>query len=241
MEDKKNFLVLVCVSILIASVIVGFSVIYGSKIVATAIKNKEIAVSQAKLNDPRLPMPQAKNLEPGSKRVPGVTAGQHAVKGNKNAKVLMVEFSDFQCPFSRRFYQSAFPRIEKDYIETGKVKFAYRNFPLGFHPKAKPAAIACECAGEQGKYWQMFDKISLAESLEIASLKQYAREIGLNTANFNACLDGEKTKHLVEMDMADGVKLGVQGTPAFFINGRLIEGALPFESFKKIIDEELGK
>ena len=244
MEKQGKFLLLVCSVILAASFIIGFSVIHGSKIIATVIKDKGSNLPQARLNEPKwpnIPMPQAKDLEPGSKVVSGVTAGHNEVMGNKNAKVLMVEFSDFQCPFSKRFYQGVFPQIEKEYIKNGKVKFAYRNFPLMFHPLARPAAMACECAGEQGKYWQMFDKLSKGDSLEKDYLKKYAKEVGLNMGSFEACLESGKTKIRIDSDMSDAQKLGVQGTPAFFINGRLVEGALPFEAFKKIIDEELKK
>lgn len=244
MEKNRFLLLLICVSVLIASGIVGYSVIYSSKIIAATIRDKQMTSPQPRLNEPRwpnIPMPQAKDLEPGSKVVPGVTAGHNEVMGNKNAKVLMVEFSDFQCPFSKRFYQGVFPQIEKEYIKNGKVKFAYRNFPLAFHSQARPAAIACECAGEQDKYWQMFDKLSKGDSLETADLKKYAKEIGLDMGSFEACLTGEKTKTLIDSDMSDAQKLGVQGTPAFFINGRLVEGSMPFETFKKIIDEELSK
>lgn len=239
MEKQKLLIALVCVSILIASGIIGFCVVSGSKIIANAIKEKGIAGLSDFRNRPRPDLAAAKMPEPGTRKVKGVTAGRSAIKGDSKAKVLIVEFSDFQCPFSRRFFQGVLPRIEKEYISTGKVKFAYRYFPLGFHPLAVPAAMACECAKEQGKFWQMFDKISNSDSLENESLNKFAADIGLNTDGFNKCLDSQKTKAIVDADMKEGLGYGVKGTPAFFVNGRFIEGALPFEAFKKIIDEEL--
>jgi protein-disulfide isomerase len=121
-----------------------------------------------------------------------------------------------------------------------RVKLVYREYPLPNHQNARPASEAGLCANEQGKFWPMHDKMfANQQRLGGSDLKQYASEIGLDTAKFNACMDSHKFAQLIDADIAAGNEAGVNGTPAFFINGRMISGAQPFEAFKKIIDEEL--
>jgi len=237
---------LVSVAVMAAGMIIGVSLISGAKIVATAIyeKNfpgleKAISDSSFKMRPPSLP--PVKTLQPGEKKVEGVGPGTNAVKGDKKAKVLLVEFSDFQCPFSKRFYKDIFPQIEKNYIETGKVQFAYRDYPLSFHPFAIPAAIAARCAGKQNKYWGMFNKLTEAASLDDKSLNQCARDIKLDLVQLDACLSDKTIKEDIGKDFKEANRFGVSGTPAFFINGRFIEGMSSYEVFQKIIDEELAK
>lgn len=165
-----------------------------------------------------------------------------AVLGDDDADVTIVEFSDYECPFCARFYSQTLSEIKKNYIDTGKVKLIYRDFPLGFHQQAQKAAEAAECAGEQDKYYEMHDLL-FTEGVQggVASFKQYASQIGLNTAKFNDCLDSGKMVSEIRKDLADGSAAGVQGTPAFFINGVEISGAQPFQVFQQIIDAELAK
>lgn len=178
-----------------------------------------------------------------------VSEDNDAVLGNKNAKVTIIEFSDYQCPFCRTFWKDSFAQLKKDYIDTGKVKFIYRDYPLGFHPMAQPSAEAAECAGEQGKYWQYHDKLFGEQDKKgqgtvtytANDLKSWASQIGLDSAKFNNCFDTGKYKEEVTKDMADGTTAGVSGTPSFFINGRSLVGAQPYASFKAIIEEELKK
>ncbi len=166
-------------------------------------------------------------------------------KGDKNAPVTIVEFSDFECPFCARFYSETLPKIQKEYIDTGKVKLVYMHYPLSFHAKAKPLANAAECANDQGKFWEMHDKIfenNTSGALSAATddtYKQWAAELGLNTTNFNTCYDNKTFESEIDKEFTLGGELGVSGTPAFYINGRQLIGAMPFESFKAIIDEEL--
>jgi protein-disulfide isomerase len=176
-----------------------------------------------------------------SERVPGVTPGASEVKGAASAPVLIVEFSDFECPFSKRFYRETFPQIEKEYISTGKVKFAYRDFPLPFHKQAMPAALASRCAVKLGKFWDIFDKFSMSEQLDEDTISISAKEVGFNKDNFNNCFNDPAIQEQVKKDIDEATKLGVRSTPSFFINGRKMEGAYPFEAFKKVIDEELKK
>jgi protein-disulfide isomerase len=118
----------------------------------------------------------------------------------------------------------------------------YRHYPLPTHPNARPAAEASACAAEQGKFWPYHDVLFANPSkLGVADLKQHAADLGLDAAKFNACVDGHKYKAQIDTDMKDGEEVGVNGTPAFFINGRFLSGAQPFEAFKRIIDEELER
>ncbi len=165
-----------------------------------------------------------------------------AVKGDKNAPVTIIEWSDFECPFCERFYSQSFKKIDEQYIKTGKVKFVYRDYPLGFHPNAQKAAEAAECAGEQGKFYEMHDLLfEKGVSGGIASFKQYAADLKLDTNKFNDCLDSGKMAQEVSKDTQDGNAVGVSGTPGFVINGQSVSGAQPFEVFKQIIDGELAK
>lgn len=163
-------------------------------------------------------------------------------KGDDNAPVVIVEFSDFECPFCTRFYSETLALIEETYINTGKVKFVYRDFPLSFHPNAQKAAEAAECAGEQDKYYEMHDKL-FEEGVNggVNSFKQFASDIGLDTNKFNECLDSGEMASEVQKDMQDGSAVGIRGTPGFIINGQLVSGAQPFSNFKQVIDAELAK
>jgi protein-disulfide isomerase len=164
-----------------------------------------------------------------------------SIKGDKDAPVTIVEFSDYECPFCERFYSQTYNLIESEYIDTGKVKLIFRDFPLSFHANAQKAAEAAECAGEQGKYYEMHDKLfEEGVSNGIDSFKQYAKEIGLNEDEFNTCLDTGAMASEVKEDMSDGQKAGVQGTPAFFINGELVSGAQPFSVFQEKIEAALN-
>jgi len=170
-----------------------------------------------------------------------------AVLGNKDAKVTIVEFSDFQCPFCRSFFEGAYPDIKKNYIDTGKARLVFRHYPLPFHDAARPSALAAECAKEQGKFWQMHDKMFTEQAKKgtgtvafgVAELKTWAAQIGVNAGQFNSCLDSEKYASKIDASIEDGSKYGVNGTPSFFINGKLLVGAQPFAQFKALIDAEL--
>jgi len=164
-----------------------------------------------------------------------------AVKGDPNAPVTIIEWSDFECPFCGRFYSQTFGQIDEQYIKTGKVKFVYRDFPLSFHPQAQKSAEAAECAGEQEKFWEMHDLLfekGLAGG--VTAFKSYAQQIGLDTAKFNTCLDSGAMAAEVKKDMADGAAAGVTGTPGFLVNGKLVSGAQPFSVFQQIIEAELN-
>jgi protein-disulfide isomerase len=171
-------------------------------------------------------------------------------KGSADAPVTVVEFSDFECPFCEKFYTETFPSIKSEYIDTGKVKFVYKHFPLGFHQNAQKAAEATECAGELGgndAFYAMHDAIfeGGTRTLSVDKYKEYASEIGLDTSSFDTCLDSGKYGQAVQDDLKVGSSKGVRGTPAFFIGNDedgyvLLSGAQPFAAFQQVIEKELA-
>ena len=167
-----------------------------------------------------------------------VVEAKGPARGPSTAPVTMVEFSDFQCPFCGKAHDTV-EQVMQTYA--GKVKLVFRHYPLEFHKNAEKAAEASMCANEQGKFWEYHDVLfKNQQTLEVPQLKDHAKDVGLDTASFSACLDSGKYKKAVDDDMAAGQKVGVTGTPAFFINGVMINGAQPFDEFKKVIDQELG-
>ena len=165
-------------------------------------------------------------------------------RGSDKAPVTLIEFSDFQCSFCRKFWQTTLPQIEKKYISTGKVKFVYRHFAILGKP-SMAAAQAAECAGEQRKFWEYHDKLFASAASPLAftngRLKGYAKELGLKSQDFNQCLDSGKHLKKVEGETATGGFLGARGTPAFFLNGKLLVGAQPFQVFEAAIEKDLKK
>ncbi|MBT5023328.1 thioredoxin domain-containing protein [Candidatus Woesearchaeota archaeon] len=165
-----------------------------------------------------------------------------AIKGDLDAPVTIVEFSEFECPFCAKFYSDTYLKIKSEYIDTGKVRIVFRDFPLGFHANAQKAAEAAECAGDQDMYYDMHDMLFEDGVVGgVTTFKKYAKELGLDTEEFDECLDSDKHAQEVQDDMAAGSSFGVSGTPAFFINGQKIVGAQPFSAFEAIIEEELAK
>lgn len=174
-----------------------------------------------------------------------VSIDDDPMEGDKKAPVTIVEFSDFECPFCGRFVQGTYPQIVSEYIDKGKVRLVFRDFPLGFHQFAKTAALAANCAREQGgdeMYFKYHDKVfGNQQELSVENLKEWAKDLGVDASKFNSCLDSKKYEAEVDNDYNQGQTYGVSGTPAFFINGRLLSGAQPFSAFKTLIDEELAK
>jgi len=175
--------------------------------------------------------------EPATPKVEVAATGPS--KGPDNAPVTIVAFSDFECPFCSRV-NPTIDEVMKTY--DGKVKLVFRDYPLPFHAHAPKAAEAGHCAEEQGKFWEMHDVLfANQKALEPADLKKHAGSIaGMDQAKFDACLDTGKYADAVKKNMEAGEEAGVQGTPAFFVNGTLLSGALPVEEFKKVIDQELA-
>ena len=182
-----------------------------------------------------------------------VSVDDDPVIGNKDAKVTVIEFSDFQCPFCRRYFTQTFAQIKQNYIDTNKIRYVYRDYPLPFHPAALPYAEAAGCANEQGKFWEFHDLIyseqnkqgaGTVEYLGADAVKKIAADLGLDTARFNSCFDSEKYKDEVNKDLAAGSTAGVSGTPTFYIGSDkkgyvLLVGAQPYAAFQAAIDAEL--
>jgi protein-disulfide isomerase len=176
---------------------------------------------------------------PAPAAVQNIEVGKAPVKGDKNAPVTIVAYSDFQCPFCSRVLPTL-KELEQAYGK--KIRVAFKNQPLPFHENARPAAAAALAAHEQGKFWEMHDKLfANQQALDRASLLRYAKELGLNEAKFTAALDSQKLKDQIDADQAEAGRVGANGTPTFFINGRQLVGAQPTAEFKKLIDEELAK
>ena len=176
---------------------------------------------------------------PAEPPVQQIALGKAPVKGPANAPVTIVAWSDFECPFCSRVVPTL-KALEEEY--KGKIKIAFKHQPLPFHPNAKPAAAASMAAHEQGKFWEYHDKLfENQRALDRASLEKYAQDLKLDMAKFKAALDSGKYNEMIEADSAEGSRVGANGTPTFFINGRTLVGAQPLEAFKRVIDEELKK
>lgn len=178
----------------------------------------------------------------------GVSPEGHYYLGHEHAKVLIEEYSDFQCLYCSLHARETFPKIKSEYIDKGLVRYQFINMPLrSIHPAAQKAAEAALCAGKQGKFWEMHDLLFERQrewATQISPLKtfeKYASEIGLNVEKFNKCVREGETALQVQNDLAEAAKRGVTATPTFFINGRKLEGAYPYEVFKALIEEELRK
>jgi protein-disulfide isomerase len=191
-------------------------------------------VRDAYLNTLKAKTPVRVMLDPPRSTVRAATS---PAKGPTDAPIELIEFADFQCPFCL----AASPTVKRVLDTYGnRIRFVYRNFPLQNHPDARPAAEAAQCANEQGQFWAYHDRLfAVPGKLSDADLKQTAVDLGLDPARFNTCVDQHQYKSVVEADAQAGADAGVSGTPAFFINGRLLSGAQPYDAFKRVIDEEL--
>ena len=220
--DKDTFWRYVKIIVVIAVLVLGYNYYMDNKGASDVV------------NEP------AGNVPPEVAKVE-VSIDDDAIKGDKNAPVTIVEFSDYECPFCVRFYSQTLNQIDEQYIKTGKVRLVYRDYPLSIHANAPKAGEAAECAGEQDKYYEMHDLLfENGVSGGVDSYKTFAGQIGLDQAKFDECLDSGAMASEVQKDFADGSAYGVQGTPAFFVNGKLISGAQPFPVFQQAIEAELA-
>lgn len=171
------------------------------------------------------------------------------ILGRPDAPVTLVEFSDYQCPFCQKFFATTLPALKLEYIDTGKLRYVFRDFPLEMHAQARKAAEAAYCAGEQGKYWDMHDVLFQNQrALAPPQLAEHARGVGVDGAEFDECLSSGRHAARVERGLADGAAVGVQGTPTFVVGktkagdvmeGTPIRGAQPLETFRRIIEQML--
>ncbi|OGD73628.1 hypothetical protein A3K29_05930 [Candidatus Collierbacteria bacterium RIFOXYB2_FULL_46_14] len=222
----------------------------------TEVKYLKNGVGQPVLGAGSRNTPPAQQAPEDSGAPVKVSVDDDPILGDKKAKVTLIEFSDYECPFCKKYFTDTYPQIKKDYIDTGKVKMVFRDLPLGFHQNAPKEAEAAECARKQGgdtAYFKYHDQIftkttSNGTGLALDQLPVIAKELGLNVSKFQQCLDSGEFKTEVDKDLADAAKVGASGTPTFFIgkstsNGEIdgikIVGAQPYSVFKAIIDELL--
>jgi protein-disulfide isomerase len=226
---------------IIVAVIIGLSIWFSAKEIRLGL---EKSASQRVAQVVNAPIPSQRQLQP-SQPPPQPTGDSSKLnivgspyEGKKNAPVTIIECSDFQCPFCARFVNDTLSQLRKNEIKDGKVKLVFKNFPLPFHQYAEKAAEAAQCANKQGKFWQMHDLLfNSGGRLDIGSLKSYAKQIGLNSDKFDKCLESGETAGIVQADRSQCASAGVQGTPTFFINGKMLVGAQPYEQFKSFIGE----
>lgn len=248
----KNMIKGVVVAIAIAAFFGGYAVgtlDQGDRLTAESLEEMLTEIARNNAN----PQP-AQAPQPSAPKIVKVSLDDDPVKGNPDAEVIIVEFSDFQCPFCLRFYDQTLPLIQKNYIDTGKIKFVYRDFPIdNLHPNARPAHIAAECADEQGKFWDyhdiLFERVDEWQRLPMTNLGDkfvaYADELELEQSSFISCLESPTIAQEVQTDYLDGGRYGVTGTPAFFVGTEkdgfiLISGAQPYSSFQTSIDSLLN-
>ncbi len=192
-----------------------------------------------------MPAPAAPPPGPAADERVTVPSPTGPVLGKPDAPVTIIEYTDLECPFCHQFHMNAFADIKKSYIDTGKVRFISRDFPLGFHPHAKSAAVASRCAGEQGKFWELRNLLAAnADKLAPEAVTSYAREVKLDLEAFQDCLAGDRFASALQKDWDDAIAAGVSGTPTFVIartapgatlQGTRVVGAQPFEAFEQRI------
>lgn len=194
-------------------------------------------------NDPVavVPTPNPADDQPAQPSAPVKPVDEKAefIRGKKDAIVTLIEYSDYECPFCLR-HESSIAQALKDF--PNDVRVVYRNFPLSFHPQAQKAAEAAECAGKQGKYWEMHDEIFNANSagtMSVDKWKEVAKNLKLDTNKFNKCLDSGETAAKIAQDENEGASAGVTGTPGTFVNGELVEGAVPYATLKQVIEKKI--
>ena len=216
------------VSILVAGVLIAGAVLYTAGL-KSAPKTADIGGN---------PAVSGKELE---------LTGDDVVLGDLEALVTLIEYSDFQCPFCGRFFSQSEPQIREEYVKTGQVKFVYRHFAF-LGPESRAAANAVECAKDEGKFWQYHDELFKSEildgqenngNLNQALFLKIADRLGLNRSDFTSCLDNNKYAEKVESDYNVAQQVSVRATPTVFLNGRKLEGALPYNQFKAAIEQAL--
>ena len=245
---------LIVALIVVVGVASFFAGTYFSNLNSDVVTKSDLDNAISKLESKIESVQQAPSQAPSQPLQPvKISLDDDPIRGDPNAPITIVEFSDFQCPFCARFHTQTLPAILEEYIDAGKVNLVYRDFPLeSIHPNALPAAVAAECANEQGKYWEYHDMLfetqngwsRLSSEAVISTFSEYAGEIGLEQEQFDSCLESGKYLEEVKNDLSDGRAYDITGTPGFFIGNDEIgfvklSGAQPFDSFKQVIDAQL--
>jgi len=219
----------------------------------SSLSNEQLKEILSEIKTAPTPQP-IQSPQPSAPQLFTVSFDGEPVKGNPDAPITVVEFSDFQCPFCSRFFEQTLPLLEKNYIDTGKIKFVYKDLPLdNLHPNARSAHIAAECADEEGKFWEYHDVLfqKQAEWQRLASsdlditLSQFAVDLGMQAASFESCMGSQDIADEVNQDTLEAARYGATGTPTFFIGNEKdgfikLVGAQPYAAFQGVIDNQLG-
>jgi len=230
---RSHFYSVLSVLTFFAGILIGY-VVWGTDLLPKLGSSPE---TTAQTDGPIVESPVI-TAEPEFVRYDVPSEGFHSL-GPEDAPITIVEFSDYQCPFCKRWHEEVYEALLATY--PGKIKFVYRNLPLtSIHPDAQSAAEAAMCAGEQNAYWQYHDKLFSSEILGNVAYTQYATELNLDMTSFEACITEQKYKDEIQADSDFAMNLGVRSTPTFFINGLAIVGAQPLDVFMQVIDKELA-
>jgi len=208
---------------------------------------KELRQIRQLLEKQQAAAPAPREEQPAKARIADLTGVN--MLGSKDAPITIVEYTDYQCPFCQRFHLSAYPEIKKQYVDTGKVRFYSKDLPLDFHPNALRAAQAARCASEQGKFWEIRDIMGAnPDKLDMGHIMGFASDLKLDTQKFQDCVNSDKYKERVQADVAEAMRVGANGTPAFVVgkstgngvDGELVVGAMPFAMFDEKIKQVQG-
>jgi protein-disulfide isomerase len=231
-----------------AALILGASILGGTYLLAAAIDrgsaeladlNKSLKTAAVAPADAARPSAPSAPSRPDPARVYDIELGESPVRGADSAKVTIVEWADFQCPFCVRV-EPTLQKIKDEYGD--EVRFAFKHLPLSMHSKARAAHQAAEAAHRQGKFWDMHDRIfAKPKDLSEETYLRYANEIGLDIEKYESDFSSSSVRKVIDADLAKARELGVSGTPSFFINGRFLSGAQPYNAFARVIDAELEK
>lgn len=250
---KSTFTSLVVVLVIVIAISAFFAGNYVSNFNSDKVTQSDLNNAFAKLEEKILTSTQP-SVQPNTQPIK-VSVDDDPMKGNPDAPITIIEFSDYECPFCGKFYTDTLPLIEENYINTGKVNFVYRDFPIqSIHPNAVPTAMAAECADDQEMFWPYHDMIfenkrtwekQRGQSL-VNELVQYAVVLGLDAEEFTVCLESNKHLDEVRNDLQDGQSYGISGTPGFFIgndnSGYIkISGAKPYQTFVEILEGMLAQ
>jgi len=236
--DNKVLYLLVGLSLIVA--FMGGSL--WTRFLVADQKKPEAQVVEVASPQPEAAVPQQPEVL-GEEDMAAIVKDPAASKGPEDAPVTIVEFSEYQCPYCKKYIDESYVKILEEYGD--EVRYIFRDYPLGFHQHAQKAAEAARCAGDQGKYWEYHDKLFEEQETWTAGsdatdlLVGYAGELGLDKEEFNSCLTEGKFADGIKSDFELGQKVGVSGTPSFFVNGKFLVGAQPYEVFKRAIEGEL--
>jgi protein-disulfide isomerase len=236
-EEKTNFFLGLAVGVAVISTL-GFGVLLADRFMGDKSSAKPAANNVANNNAAVPPAQQPPANEGDFSKVSPITDEDY-IRGDVNAPITLIEYSDFECPFCAKLI----PTVDQLLDEyDGQVRLVYRHFPLSsIHPNAQKAAEAAECAGEQGKFWEMHDLLfANQQALTVTNLKAYAGQLKLNQGQFDSCLDTSKYASKVNAQAQEAQAAGITGTPGTFVNDQLVKGAFPYTTFQQIVEGYLN-